>query len=83
VRTGSGLGRLQLEAVVAEVAAEALLAGLHPEVMEAAHPGGFADLAEGVDVAVADLAPVLERDAQLEGRLVARMNSARRCRAGR
>jgi hypothetical protein len=63
------LGGLQLDAVVAQVAAEALRLGLEPEVVELAQPGGFADLAERVDVAVADLAPVLERDAQLEGRL--------------
>ena len=63
------LGRPQLQAVVPQIAAKAPRPRLEPEVMEAAHPGGFADLAERVDVAIADLAPVFEQDAQLEGGL--------------
>src|SRR5262249_34407080 len=47
------LGRLQFEAILAELAAEALIARLEPEMVEIAHPGRATDRAEGVEIAVA------------------------------
>ena len=63
-----GLGRLVLEAEFTELGLDALRQPMQPEVMECAGPGGLAIHAEGVDVTVARYAPVLEQDAELEGR---------------
>ena len=60
------LGRHPLLAVLAELPADAHLAAFQPEVLETGGPTVLAGPAEGVDVVAADLAPVLERDAELE-----------------
>ena len=62
----SGQRRLPFEAVIAEVAAESLFLRGQPEMLEVAHPGGSADGAERMHVAVAEAAPVLEGDGELE-----------------
>ena len=56
----------QLQAVVAVVAGQLALAALEPEMLEARGPVVLAGDAEGVDVVLADVAPVLEADAELE-----------------
>ena len=77
MRELAGLRGLVLEAIVAELAAEARGLRHEPHVVEAAHPGRLADLAERVDVAVARRAPS-SRSAMPSLKLawVARMNSA-------
>src|SRR5690606_15712197 len=65
----AGLGRLVLETVLAELAAEPQGFRHQPHVVKAAHPRGPADVAEGVDVAIAEARPILELDAELERRL--------------
>ncbi len=60
-------GGLVLEAVVAQLVAEAGGPRGEPEIVEIAEPRAPADDAEGMDVAVAAAGPVLERDAQLDG----------------
>ena len=59
----------QLQAVVAVVAGQAAFAALQPEMLEARGPVVLAGDAEGMDVVLADVAPVLEADAELEGAL--------------
>ena len=65
----AGFRRLVLDAVLAEPAAEACRLRHEPHVVEAAHPGRLADIAEGMDIAITGTRPVLERDAQLEAGL--------------
>jgi hypothetical protein len=61
--------RQMLEAIVAILAGQAALAALHPEMLEAGGPVVDAGQAERVDIVLAGRAPVLEADAQFEGRL--------------
>ena len=63
-----GFRRLQLEAIGAKLVGQALLARAQPDMVEVGHPGRPADLAEAVEIAIADPRPILEGYAQLEGR---------------
>ena len=53
-------GGLVFETVVAEFVTEPGLLGGKPQVVEIAEPGALADLAKGMNVAVAKSRPVLE-----------------------
>jgi hypothetical protein len=57
---------LQLQTIIAVVAGQAAPSALEPEMLESCGPMVFAADAEGVDVILTDIAPVLETDAQLE-----------------
>ena len=57
-----------LEAIFAELRVGAELAAAEPEVVELPEPGVLAVSSERVDVAIADLCPVLEQNAELERR---------------
>ena len=63
-----GLCGFKFETIISKVTRQAHLSGLHPDVVEVRHPRRFSNHAERVDIAVSDLAPVLECDAKLEGR---------------
>ena len=64
-----GLGGLKFVAIGIQFIPDAALLRIHPDIVELPHPVRLADLAEGVDVAVALAAPILECDSELEGRL--------------
>src|SRR4030095_11506281 len=66
VREALRLRGLELQAVIAVVASQLSLASLEPEMLEAGAPVIRAGEAEGVNVVLADAAPVLEADAELE-----------------
>ena len=59
----------QFEAVVAVVGGQLAVAALQPEMLKARGPVVLARRAEGVDVVLAAVAPVLEADAELESAL--------------
>jgi hypothetical protein len=61
-------GGLKLEAIIAEVAGKSLRTCFEPEMLEIPHPGRFSGDPEGVEIAFADAAPILERYAELEAR---------------
>src|SRR5206468_560095 len=63
MREAAKLGRPQFQAIVAEVAGQAALAALTPEMLEAGGPVVYAGQAERVDIVLAARAPVLEADA--------------------
>ena len=56
----------QLQAVVAVVAGQLALAALEPEMLEAGASSDPCRDAEGMNVVLTDVAPVLEADAELE-----------------
>ena len=60
------LGRFELQAIVAVVAGQVALAALQPEMLEAGGPVVLAGDAEGMNVVLFQVAPVLEADAELE-----------------
>ncbi len=64
-----GPGSHEFRRIVAVVLGKAERLGLEPEVLEACRPAALARDAEGMNVVVADLAPVFELDGQLEGAL--------------
>ena len=69
VRELAAVRRLQLEAVIAIWAVLAPLAPVEPEVLEARGPMVLSGAPEAVEIAVANPAPVMEFEPQLERRL--------------
>ncbi len=69
VRKTRLLGGTQFKAVVAIVAGESAMAAFQPEVLEAGGPVVLAGRAEGVDVVLVSITPVLEADTELDCRL--------------
>ena len=59
---------LQLQALIAQFRLHAPSKAMQPEMVKLANPGRLPVHTEGMDVAVAGALPVLERDAELEGR---------------